>query len=383
MKRVILIMIALMVTFSQATAVKVQTVQQVIASANYMLSTATTPAACDKAAAKYASARKVPGYSAAKHEKTIQNGINKCAAKKKQLAAKKKPSAGGGDVAGGSKMPKVKPSTPISPSPQSGLSKLRITDISFCNTDVDENIISGPGFYFYFDDVQYICPKIYYEGLTKDTEVTFTVKIYTPSGELFGSNGKTYDAEQNLKSGSNSLLMHGWGNSTGGVYYDGDWRVEIWQGSRKLTSGTFTIEGVADDDSPVVDSNRYIQINKMWVDHNQWIDGVKGMKIHVDFNAVGMKDHEVYVAAYFYYEDDTSLKDVDDSYCTVDGQVCVFKTEKVIYDNSHFGDFVLFIPNDQIHASDAELKFVVRVEDNTMDDKTEYSEYFHFTIGNP
>lgn len=358
-----------------------------------MLSQATTVEQCDRAAAKFVSARKVPGYSRSKHEAAISRGVASCNAKKQNIRKGKQHGAGGGDVAGkkpgkqgNNPAPARQPATPSS----SSYANLRITDISFCNTDINKNVISGPSDSFYADDVKYICPKIYYEGMRRDADVDIKVKFITPDGDLFAHDGDryTYSCEMPLETGSNTILLEGWGSDDGGVYYDGTWKCQIWVGGKMLLSAPFTIVGLSDDggNSSSVqadEGSRYVTINKVWVDHNQYQDGVKGMLIHTDFDAVGMKDHKVYVAAYFYFDDGTPLKDEDGEFSTPDGQVCVASRQTVSYDSSNFSDYKLFIPNDQLHVRDANLKFYVRVEDDTMDDKTKISDYHTFKIGNP
>lgn len=400
MKRIIFFLLALVICATQieaATPSGGSPVDRALADARKMLSQASTPAACDKAAAKFNSVRSVPGYNKARHESSISNGVAQCNSKKKRL---QNGAGSGGSSSGGNKKPTPatspdrRPSTspsPSSSSPQQLARSLVVTDVSFCNTDVEKNIISGPSNVFFADEVQYICPKIYYEGLSTATTVTFDIKFYDPDGALFAHTGKTYtfSCDNRLYSGYNSELLEGWGNSDGGVYYDGEWKCEIWAYGRKLHTSTFEIVGNnsgssgSGDSGPDYASGRYVKINKVSTGLNEYKDGQKGMYIYSDFDAVGMKGHKVYVAAYFYYSDGTPLKDTDGEFSTNDGQVCVWDRETVNYDSSNFSNFRLFIPYSQLHVRDAELKFYVRVEDDTMDDKTQLSEWQYITLGNP
>lgn len=124
------------------------------------------------------------------------------------------------------------------------------------------------------------------------------------------------------------------------------------------------------------------EINKLWVDHNVYEDGVKGMRIHLDFVVRGLKGHTVRPIAYFYYSNGDALKDTDGSYCTTDGQVSVGKSDTSDYESCHWSDFVLFIPTGQLHLSSGkyDMKFVVKIVDKDTDTFIGSSEYYGFTV---
>lgn len=111
--------------------------------------------------------------------------------------------------------------------------------------------------------------------------------------------------------------------------------------------------------------NDYVSgdIHKVWTEHNVYKDGQKGMKIHTKFDIRNNMGNQTEVAAYFHYKDGRKLRDKDGKYSTPNGQVGVGKTVFPSYENSSYGDFVLFIPYDQIievpYSGRVELKFDV------------------------
>lgn len=100
-----------------------------------------------------------------------------------------------------------------------------------------------------------------------------------------------------------------------------------------------------------------IIINKKWLEHDVTKNGIKGMKIHVDFNAKNMKGKQGKVIVYFEYPKGTGLKDTNGSYCTKLGLVCVSEKFTPSYENSHYSDFSLFMPIDEIHMKKGKLTY--------------------------
>ena len=114
-------------------------------------------------------------------------------------------------------------------------------------------------------------------------------------------------------------------------------------------------------------------IEKIWMDHNVYQNGEKGMKIHTKFEVKNMKGHKGNVVAYFYWDDsnDTPLKDFDNRYYTVDGKVSACDNTKITpaYDTTTYNDWVIFMPYNQFHISSSgthKLKFFIVVWDDTI-----------------
>ena len=84
------------------------------------------------------------------------------------------------------------------------------------------------------------------------------------------------------------------------------------------------------------------QIKDVTVEHNVFKNGVKGMKILVDFSVQNMKGIDGSCAVYFYYENGNRVKDTNGSYATSDNQTATHKTIKPNYDSSSYTDCLLY-----------------------------------------
>lgn len=115
------------------------------------------------------------------------------------------------------------------------------------------------------------------------------------------------------------------------------------------------------DDSP------YAEINRIWVDHNEFYNGQKGMMIHIDFEANGLLNHTLNPVAYFEFSNGTALEDYDGSYRTTDGHVSVGDTGVANYEGCQWKDFKLFMPYEQLHMSEGSysLQFSVNIYDKS------------------
>lgn len=106
-------------------------------------------------------------------------------------------------------------------------------------------------------------------------------------------------------------------------------------------------------------------IEKVWVDYNAYDEYDRsGIRIHVKFSVKKMKGIEGRCAAYFYdSENSTALNDYNGSYCTTDDKVSVGRSFTPRYDSSSWDDFILFIPDDELHlgAGKWNLYFNVRI----------------------
>ena len=124
-----------------------------------------------------------------------------------------------------------------------------------------------------------------------------------------------------------------------------------------------------------------VEIEKVWVDYNQYSEGVKGMTIHVRFSTDRMLGKTGNCNAYFYLESGTALSDYNGSYKTIDGKVSVGDSFTPRYESSIYEDFTLFMPYSELHMSSSgthNLKFFVQIfYGNTA---LASSEYVSFTL---
>ena len=260
---------------------------------------------------------------------------------------------------------------------------IRVSNIQFGNTDYDGNLLSDYGSTLYASDIRYLKPRIYYDGLCNTQQtVTFFYKIYKPNGELESSAsspaGYTSSFQRTVYPGKNQMMIaSGWGNNNSGSYTTGTYRYELWHDGNLVYSTPVTL---LSKQGP-----RYAEIESIWVDHNQMWDGVKGMLIHVKFTVHNMLNRSGQCIAYFYYNDasDTPLQDINNSYCTVGGDVSIGKNFTPNYESSRYDDFTLFMPNSELHVTGKQsLKFYIGIYDN---DSKEWlcdnSAWQYFTYG--
>lgn len=123
------------------------------------------------------------------------------------------------------------------------------------------------------------------------------------------------------------------------------------------------------------------EIHKVWVDHNVFENGYKGMRIHVKFSTYNMLNHSGECNAYFYFANGTALKDFNGRYKTTSGYVSTGKRINPNYENAIFNDLQMFIPYDELHINKnektAKCKFKIGVFN--YGDEIANSGYYNFT----
>ena len=123
-------------------------------------------------------------------------------------------------------------------------------------------------------------------------------------------------------------------------------------------------------------------IFEIWVDHNQYKDSVKGMRIHVKFNVHNFKDAKGAVVAYFHKENGDALKDTNGSYNTTSGTVSTIGNFQPSHLKSLYNDYTLFMPYKELHLARGKhkLKFHIRIfNPGTWDALSDTSDWVHFT----
>lgn len=106
-------------------------------------------------------------------------------------------------------------------------------------------------------------------------------------------------------------------------------------------------------------------LHTIYFDHNVYENGLKGMNIHLDLHINNAQGRKCRVNFFFYYKNGDKLMDNNGKYRTTDGQCVVNKVVVPGYDNTHYSDLVVFMPNREFEfdGTRAELKCVVRVYD--------------------
>ena len=124
------------------------------------------------------------------------------------------------------------------------------------------------------------------------------------------------------------------------------------------------------------------KIHKVWVEHNVMYGGEKCMKIHVKFEVDNMKGKAGDCVAWFYYGNGNKLYDTNGRHKSVGGQVSVGESFTATYDGSIWNDFVLYIPNSELHiVKNGSYKFDVGIFDHN-GKQLATSDYVTFSYGN-
>lgn len=123
-----------------------------------------------------------------------------------------------------------------------------------------------------------------------------------------------------------------------------------------------------------------VKIQRVWAEHNIGRGDKKGMRIHTAFSVTDVLRRTGIVAARFYFASGVPLMDLNGSYRTRQGNVCVVGPFTPSSITTSYEDFVLFMPYLELHRETGEhsLKFLVTVWDNQSRELAR-SDWVHFT----
>lgn len=94
-------------------------------------------------------------------------------------------------------------------------------------------------------------------------------------------------------------------------------------------------------------------------DYNKIINGQKWCTFHFKVNVIGLKGKEIKVIIYIEHPKGTGVPDLNGSYKTYDGKVSANGTGTPGYDDTIYNDFVVNIPNSEIHPLPGENTYYV------------------------
>lgn len=117
--------------------------------------------------------------------------------------------------------------------------------------------------------------------------------------------------------------------------------------------------------------------------HNVTSDGMAGMNILVDFDALNFRGQTGILAAYFYFDDanNTPLLDFNDQYRSADGIVSVGRRFTPGTARAEYRDLSLFIPYGELHMAEGErydLKFNIIIWDEATGEDLVISDWVYF-----
>lgn len=255
--------------------------------------------------------------------------------------------------------------------------EFRITDVEFASEDSLSNYLIDFGKPLTYNEIRYLTPRIKYESTADhDMSEIFQVKIISPAGKLStGKNsptGYTYIDTTLLKKGETKTSLKGWGNKKECVYDGGEHKFEIYNQGKMIFQKLFQ----------VIDKG--ITIEKVWTEHDVINNSEKGMNVHIKFSSRNRKGLKGNYSVYFYYDDGSPLKDLNNSHATADGNVAHNKEFIPVYENSDYNDMILFMPYSELHLNPGkyDLKFFVVIWDKSGAQATELERttYYKFTL---
>lgn len=150
------------------------------------------------------------------------------------------------------------------------------------------------------------------------------------------------------------------------------------------TKPTVTIQPTATAPATLPQTVPSATIHRVWPEYDVVQNGQQGMRIHVDFTVNGITGTESYVVAYFFNQSGEMLKGANSNYTTSNGQVAAYDTFTPSTTFTHYTDYVLFMPYDEMLTLPGEhdLQFVVNViipfRDAAVADESDFMP-FHFS----
>ena len=187
--------------------------------------------------------------------------------------------------------------------------------------------------------------KVTWEGGAKS--LTYEVK-----GALFSHVDKPSDAFMNAYT---DIILVFKGNPENVSVSHG---TPVTSGNKVKVEGPFFVTGkfslvVNWEDGSVtlpflVDDDPIAKIERVWIDHNVWEDGQKGMRIHTNFKVWYMKSEIGVVTHYFYFDNGRALIDSNDLFENGFGKVWAAEIFKPDFDRSVYKDFRIFMPYSEL-----------------------------------
>lgn len=117
------------------------------------------------------------------------------------------------------------------------ISPIIITDVEIGNVDINGVIKTKHGNTLYADDVMMFSPKVFYRCFRDDKYVIKT-KWYRPDGSLItgqdSSDGYSQIEEYSFYKNSDEKCLIAWGYEKKGLWFSGEYKLEIWYDNRCL-----------------------------------------------------------------------------------------------------------------------------------------------------
>ncbi len=111
---------------------------------------------------------------------------------------------------------------------------------------------------------------------------------------------------------------------------------------------------------PFPAGSQSVEFHKQWIEHGVVQNGVKGMMLHFDFTTHGLLNKKCNLAVYVESPKGTPVKDMNGKYRDTGGNVATSEELTPIYEHSHYSDFKIFMPNDEVHMKSGKHTYYVK-----------------------
>jgi hypothetical protein len=204
---------------------------------------------------------------------------------------------------------------------------------------------------------------------------TMKISLITISMVLLAMNAPVFNAHAQTGGAATGGSTTG-GAATGGAFMGGtcdhcSFTVEVAPAGGAATGGSTTggaTNGGAATGGAATGGPPTAMIKFISRDPNVWLNGLKGMNIHISFNVQGLQGKHGQVVAYYYYSDGRPLfASYDSQYKTQNNHVAAFRGFVPRFQSSDYNDFQLFMPYSGLNMKpgSSSLKFHVVIFDDT------------------
>ena len=130
---------------------------------------------------------------------------------------------------------------------------MNIREVNFANTHSSGTLIDAYGATLYISEIQYLTPRISYDGLLDDSRlITIYYKVIRPDGTLMykpeSPFGYSLSYIFKVQPGSYNLYeLPAWGSSSDGFYEAGTYKFELWFNDSRIYQTSFEVVDLEND----------------------------------------------------------------------------------------------------------------------------------------
>jgi hypothetical protein len=209
--------------------------------------------------------------------------------------------------------------------------------------------------------------------------ITISMVLLTMNAPIFNAHAQTGGAATGgaTTGGAATGGATTGGAATGGAFMGGtcdhcSFTVEVAPRGGAATGGSTTggsANGGATTGGAATGGPPTAMIRFIYTDQNVWLNGLKGMNVHISFNVQGLQGKNGQVVVYFYYSEGQPLfASYYSQYKTQNNHVAAFKGFVPRFQSSDYNDFQLFMPYSGLNMKPggaSHLRFHVLVFDDT------------------